>query len=339
MATDGLIRFDWAIKRLLRNKADHAVLEGFLSVLLKEEIKIISISESESNKSHANDKYNRVDLMVEDSHGDLLIIELQNSYQVDYYFRMLYGVSKSITEYMKEGYGYNRVKKVYHINIIYFKLGEGVDYVYHGFTEFRGIHSHDLLQLTEEQKRFFMRSLVKDLFPEYYVLCVKHFNDVAKDSLDEWIYYLKNSAIPDSFTARGLKEAREQLQYNHLSKEEKRDYHHHLEQRVYEQTVLDSAELKGEVRGFIEGEAMGLEKGLIEGEAMGLEKGLIEGEAMGLEKGLIEGEAIGWEKGRAEERKKMVISSHHAGISIEAISVVTGLPPEEVILILEKNTC
>ncbi|MCL2690087.1 MAG: hypothetical protein FWE57_09625 [Chitinispirillia bacterium] len=32
-----IIRFDWALKRLLRNKADHTVLEGFLSVLLHED--------------------------------------------------------------------------------------------------------------------------------------------------------------------------------------------------------------------------------------------------------------------------------------------------------------
>ena len=38
MNNSNLIRFDWAIKRLLRNKADYSVLEGFLSELLKEDI-------------------------------------------------------------------------------------------------------------------------------------------------------------------------------------------------------------------------------------------------------------------------------------------------------------
>lgn len=31
-----IIRFDWAAKRLLRNKANFGVLEGFLTVLLGE---------------------------------------------------------------------------------------------------------------------------------------------------------------------------------------------------------------------------------------------------------------------------------------------------------------
>jgi hypothetical protein len=44
-----LISFDWAIKRLLRQKANFSILEGFLTVLLKENIIIHSIGESESN--------------------------------------------------------------------------------------------------------------------------------------------------------------------------------------------------------------------------------------------------------------------------------------------------
>ena len=37
---DRYIRFDWAVKRLLRNKANFGVLEGFLTVLLGEPLQI-----------------------------------------------------------------------------------------------------------------------------------------------------------------------------------------------------------------------------------------------------------------------------------------------------------
>ena len=47
---DRYIRFDWAIKRLLRQKANFGVLEGFLTVFLNEEVKIIDILESEGNQ-------------------------------------------------------------------------------------------------------------------------------------------------------------------------------------------------------------------------------------------------------------------------------------------------
>jgi len=102
MAKGNLIRFDWAMKRLLRNKADYTVLEGFLSVLLNEDIKIINIKDSESNQEYADDKFNRVDILVENSSGELVIIEMQNNSEVDYLLRMLYGVSKAVIIHILE---------------------------------------------------------------------------------------------------------------------------------------------------------------------------------------------------------------------------------------------
>ena len=72
-----LIRFDWAIKRLLRNKANFAVLEGFLSELLFDNIKIEQILESESNQETEDDKFNRVDILTKNSKNELIIIEIQ----------------------------------------------------------------------------------------------------------------------------------------------------------------------------------------------------------------------------------------------------------------------
>ena len=43
---DRYIRFDWAIKSLLRQKANFGVLEGFLTVFLNEPIKIVDILEA-----------------------------------------------------------------------------------------------------------------------------------------------------------------------------------------------------------------------------------------------------------------------------------------------------
>lgn len=80
---DRYIRFDWAIKRLLRQKANFDVLEGFLSVVLKEEVKIIELLESESNQETAEDKYNRVDIKALNSKGEIVIIEVQNTRERD----------------------------------------------------------------------------------------------------------------------------------------------------------------------------------------------------------------------------------------------------------------
>jgi hypothetical protein len=64
------IRFDWAAKKLLRDKANFDILEGFLSELLKEEIIITGLLESEGNQEEEDDKFNRVDLYAENSKGE-----------------------------------------------------------------------------------------------------------------------------------------------------------------------------------------------------------------------------------------------------------------------------
>ena len=143
---DKYVRFDWAMKRLLRNKTNHAVLEGLLLSLIGKKIVIKHFLESEGNQEDLLDKYNRVDILAEDEDGELIIIEIQNSHEITYFHRMLYGVSKAITEYIDKGDSYDKVRKIYSINIVYFELGQGKDYVYHGKTEFKGLHApHDLL--------------------------------------------------------------------------------------------------------------------------------------------------------------------------------------------------
>jgi len=52
MKVKKLIRFDWAIKTILRNKKNFSILEGFLSELLGTDVKIQELLESESNKNH-----------------------------------------------------------------------------------------------------------------------------------------------------------------------------------------------------------------------------------------------------------------------------------------------
>ena len=245
-----LVRFDWAIKKLLRHKANFTILEGFLSELLKFDVKIESILEGEGNKEEANDKYNRVDILVKSSQGELMLVEVQNESQVDYFQRMVYGASKLITEYIKEGEPYGDIKKVYSINIVYFGLGQGKDYVYAYDGHFIGIHHGDILQPTLIQKNSFKISEVKDIFPKYFVLKVNNFDDVAKDTLDEWVYFLKNSEVKDGFKAKGLKEAKEKLKEESLSEEERQAYKRFQENRRIERSEIETALKEGEEKSI-----------------------------------------------------------------------------------------
>ena len=252
------IRFDWAIKRLLRNKADFGAVNGLLSCLFEKQMTIINVLESEGNQEDENAKFNRVDVLVEDENGEKIIIEIQNNYQVDYYHRMLFGVSKVVCDYLEKGDQYGKIKKIYSINIVYFDLGHGEDYIYRGITEFKGMRKNDILELTKTQKKRYKSEKVGDIFPEYFILRVEHFDEenIKKektDSLDEWIYYLKTTKIPDNFTAQGLNEIREKQRVEDLPEEEKKAYYRHLEQVNYEEGVIEHRVSEAKIEAKIEG--------------------------------------------------------------------------------------
>jgi len=294
-----LVRFDWAMKKLLRNKANFEILEGFLSVLMQQDVTIKNILESESNKQSEDDKYNRVDLLTEIESGELVLIELQVGGQYDYFHRMLYGSSKLITDNMDAGFSFDKVRKIISINIVYFDLGHGEDYVYKGITDFRGIHKNDLLNLSALQKEKLSNlEHISEIFPEYFILKVNGFNDQAKDSLDEWIYFLKNSEIKSEFRAKGLEKAAVELDILKLSKEDRREYESYIEdQRVLESSIRTS---------WFEGEIKGREAGI----AIGIEQGI--------EQGVL--------KERIESARKMKTF----GVDIKLIMQVTGLSREEI---------
>lgn len=289
-----LLSFDWAVKRLLRNKANFGVLEGFLSELLRRQVRVKQILESESNPETQLDKVNRVDILVENEQQELIIIELQFNSEFDYFHRMLYGSSKLITQFIYRGGDFAKVRKVYSINIVYFDLGHGEDYVYHGYTTFRGLHTGDELHLTPAQRREFCMMEAGELFPEYYILEVKRFNDVAKDTLDEWIFYLKHNEIKDNFKAQGLAQARELLDYDRLSEEEKRIY----DQVEDARRSLRSSIYTAKIEGRVEGEEIGRVKGE--------------------------------EVGRAKALKEMALNAARNGLSVAQIQAITGLTEAQI---------
>jgi predicted transposase/invertase (TIGR01784 family) len=169
-----------------------------------------------------------VDILVENEKGELIIIEVQSTQEYDYFHRMLLGASKAITEHIKENQAYANIKKVISITIAYFDLGQGKDYVYHGTTVFRGIHKGDILGLSDKQIKTYNKSRVHDIYPEYWVIKTGKFRNKIKDKLDEWVYFLKNAEIKNTFTAKGLKEANEKLDEMKLSEKDRKAYNAYL---------------------------------------------------------------------------------------------------------------
>ena len=292
------ISFDWALKRLLRDKANFDVLEGFLSTLLKTDIKIHRLLESEGNKDRDDSKMNRVDILAENTAGELLLIEVQGESEYAYFQRILFGASKLVTEYIDSGTNYDNVKKVYSINIVYFDLGQGKDFVYHGKTDFVGIHEHDVLQLSTFQRQQFGVDEVYQLYPEYYILKVNDFNHWSKVPLEQWIYFLSTSDIPEDADAPGLKAAREKLLFSQMNREEQAAYRRYLDNRVILADQIFTA--KGE--GRLEGRAEGREEGLKEGR----------------------------EEGQQSEKLRAARKMKDDGMSVDLIAKYTGLTIEQI---------
>ena len=274
-----LISFDWAMKKLLRSKANFEILEGFLSELLKNNIHILEILESESNKEDKRDKFNRVDLKVRNQENEIIIIEVQYEREFDYLQRILFGTSKVLTEHIRESDPYSELIKVISINILYFDLGQGEDYIYHGSTSFKGLHKQDILALSEEQQELYKKDRIYQIFPEYYLIKVNNFNDVAKDTLDEWIYFLKNEEIKEDFKAKGLKKAKQELDILKLPDHERLAYERYQDDLHYQASMVESSYTIGIRKGVKQGIEQGIEQGMIKGEkqkAIEIAKNLID---------------------------------------------------------------
>lgn len=300
---DRYIRFDWAAKRLLRNKANFGVLEGFLTVLLGENIRILEILESESNQLSPEDKFNRVDIKARNSKDEIIIVEIQNTREIYYLERILYGVAKTITEHIELGRIYSDVKKVYSISILYFDIGQGNDYLYHGQNTFVGVHTGDFLQVTTKEKGVIVRKLPAEIFPEYFLIRVNEFNKSAVTPLEEWIEYLKTGIIRPDTKAPGLEEARRKLIYYNLEPAERQAYDRHIDAIMIQNDVLGTAR----------------------------EEGLQEGREEGREEGLQEGREEGLQEGRKESKITIARNMKNVlNLPDETIAQISGLPIDEI---------
>lgn len=308
-----LIRFDWAMKRLLRDKANFNVLEGFLTSLLGEEIFIQELLESEGNTDRGDGKLNRVDILAKDINGRKMLIEVQNQSEDEFFHRILFGTSKIINDYLNRGDNYDKIDKIYSISLVYFNIVNNDDYIYHGTTEFVGMHTGGVLQMSERWKSKYGAQNISDIYPEYYLLLAGDFDKWSKTPIDQWMYFLSQGVVHEDSDAPGLDAARQKMRVDSLPKEEREAYYQHLEEMNSMRNILENAK----------------EEGLYEGETIGHAKGLAEGHAQGL--------AEGREEGRLEERLQIAKELLGKGLDKCFVMSVTHLTEEEFSKLNENN--
>ena len=252
-ANNKYVRFDWAVKRMLRGKANFAVLEGLITVLTGELVKIEELFEGVGSRDLADDKFNRVDIKAKNVKGEIILVEMRITRELYYRQRIVLGIPKALTEHNEFDLMYENAKKVYSINILYFDLGKGSDYLYHGKTVFTGVHTNDSLEVNTKEADELRMRVPEDIFPEYYIIRVNEFNSVATTPIEEWLDYLKNNRIKDDTSTPGLKEARQKLLYMTMSDKERRAYDAHMDDIMVQNDVLDTAKREGRAEGRAEG--------------------------------------------------------------------------------------
>ena len=266
-----LVRFDFAIKNMLRDKKNFDILEGFIEVFLGKKCKIQEILESESNQEYADDKFNRVDIKAKDTKGEIFIVEVQTTRYTYYLERILYGVSKAITEQLGNGDKYGNIKQVFSISVVYYDLGEGDDYFYECNSDFYGVHSHNILKLNRREelsleeikngdtRKFkYEAKYAHDIFPKYFLIRINAYKKFIADAMSEWMEFLKNNSIKSNTTVPGLQAAKEKLNMLKMTKAERISYERHLDSIRNEKEAFWTAEtdayVAGEEKGRAEGE-------------------------------------------------------------------------------------
>jgi hypothetical protein len=227
-----LVSFDWAMKHILRDKANFDVLEGFLSALLNDEMRVLSLLESETNQEHELDKYNRVDLLTVDSNEQIVMAHLPKP------------------ETVKQAHT----------------------------SPPNGATTAE----AEEE--------AVNIFPEYYLIEVGHFQNLIRHPIDEWIYLFKNSAVRDDFHSRNIQAAKAKLTLMHMSA---------TERKGYEQFLLSRANALDVMTGHFQ---------------------------QGIEQGMALGKDLGKEEEKHDNARKM----RQEGLDLALIARITGLSEAEI---------
>ena len=337
-----IISFDYAIKDILRDKANFDVLSGFLTELLEEPVTVQEILESEGGTKSEEGKVNRLDLKAKIDNGELAVFEIQYFDQIDFLGKVLFNACKAVVEQVSSGKMFD-IKKVYSVNIAYYDIGAKDEYVFvANLAEFKGVHFDEVIPFSQNLDP--PSGVSKNIHPEYFLILPEKFDekirdefgnvvsDVFKekiaDKFDEWVYVLKNSAVKSDFTAAGIQAAGEKLDVLKMTPEQRAAYESNKIMDMSQKSQLYTAELKGEKRGLEKGRAEGKE----ERARLQAEK-----EAAQAEKKAAQAEKEAAQTELKQRETDIVIKIHQSGAPVETISNLTGLSIEEVIEILKRH--
>ncbi|QQV74917.1 hypothetical protein H6P87_00459 [Rickettsia tillamookensis] len=207
-------------------------------------VKIKALLESGSNKENDSLKSSVADVIVEDEEGHKYIVEIDKSYTNLFLHKACFNSSRLIVDSISKNDDYSTIKKIFHINLLYFPFADMKAPLYHGKTIFREVDKKHPMKFSLGD----MRGKIFDLcnvFPEYFVISVPLFNDVIRDELDEWLYVVKHSEVKKDFKSPYMKKIANRLNILKMTPKEQIIYRAYMNKSFKERDYIVSAEEKG----------------------------------------------------------------------------------------------
>lgn len=289
-------RVDIAFKKIFGVEENKDLLVSLINSIVSQEDQVteVTLLNPYNYRNFRHDKLSILDIKATGEDGKRFNIEIQISDEADYDQRALYYWAKLYTEQLRVAEDYSSLSKAIGIHIL-------------NFTSIPEVKAyHNVFHITEKETGF---HYFKNL--ELHTIELKKFagdkreelNDViakAKSALDIWSTFLtrhdllNKDNLPSTMDIPALKKALGVLEVMNFKDDELQAYEEHLK--------------------WLRIEANTLKKYFAEGKA----------------EGSVEGEARGIEKGKKERDIEIVHAMVDQGISLEAMSAVTSLSPEEL---------
>jgi predicted transposase/invertase (TIGR01784 family) len=252
MSEKTLVSLDYAIKFLLKSKGDYEIVEGFISAILQDAgypaVKITSLLDSESNKESEDLKKSIADVIVEDQQGHNYIVEIDSSYTSYFLHKACFNSCRLIVDSIRVNHDYTTIKKIFHINLIYFPYAKMKSPLYHGKTFFKELERDHSMQVQLTYKDGEVVD-INNVFPEYFVISVPIFDDIIRNEMDEWLYFAKHSEVKDDFKSPYMKKVAERLNLLKMTSQERKAYSSYVNESLKQRDYLVSAEEKGIEKG------------------------------------------------------------------------------------------
>ena len=252
---------DFGFKKLFGEEASKDLLLDFLNAVLYDEEGVIAAIEFSKNEHLGKMELDRkvvFDIYCTNERGEKFIVEMQKARQQHFKDRSLYYATFPIQEQAVVGDWNFRLKAVYSISILDFKLDEERDKYF-----------HKIKLMDKETKQVFSDKL------NFVYIEMPKFDkgqDELSNKFEKWLFLLKHLSslekLPIKMQEKIFEKVMNIAELAQLNKKDREAYEHSLKNyrdlQNVKDTYFEEGKLEGKLEGIIEGEMKGKLEGKLE---------------------------------------------------------------------------